>query len=102
MKCAAAYTAPQKEGGNMAKKVQSEHPPFEEDLRVDIPGRLRRMRELNGYTQKQLAEVMGINRSTYAYYEIGGSEPNITFLVRLARLYKVTLEQMLEIDDPTA
>lgn len=38
--------------------------------------RLREARKNKGLTQKELAEVIGVAKSTVAGYEIGNSEPN--------------------------
>lgn len=34
---------------------------------------LRFLRKVNGFTQKELAVLLHIDRSTYAYYEIGNA-----------------------------
>ena len=40
-----------------------------------LGGKLRALRQKNGWTQKQIAEMLHINRSTYAYYETGATQP---------------------------
>ena len=52
---------------------------------------LKKLREKNGLTQKQVADYLFMDRSTYAYYEIGQTRINIEMLVHLARLYRVDL-----------
>ncbi|NLB36311.1 MAG: helix-turn-helix transcriptional regulator [Clostridiales bacterium] len=58
---------------------------------------LRKLRLLNNYTQKQVAEVLNIDRSTYAYYESGKTKPDLAQLAKLARLYSVSIDHILGI-----
>ena len=46
--------------------------------------RLKQLREINSLTQKQVADILGITRSSYAYYELGKSHPGIEGLKILA------------------
>ena len=61
---------------------------------------LRVLRETCGLTQEQVANVLEIDRSAYTYYEIGRTEPNMHSLVKLANLFKVTLDELLADDAP--
>lgn len=63
---------------------------------------LRVLRETCGLTQEQVANVLEIDRSAYTYYEIGRTEPNMHSLVKLANLFKVTLDELLADDAPVA
>ena len=56
---------------------------------------LRAYRENLGFTQRHVAEKLGISRSTYTYYEQGKVEPSLQNLVKLARLFKVTVDDLL-------
>jgi transcriptional regulator with XRE-family HTH domain len=58
---------------------------------------LKELRIMNNYTQKQVAEVLNIDRSTYAYYESGKTKPDLTQLAKLARLYSVSIDHILGI-----
>ena len=48
-----------------------------------------------GFTQQNIADVLGMNRSTYTYYETGKTQPSITNIQRLAVLYGLTVEDIL-------
>jgi transcriptional regulator with XRE-family HTH domain len=48
---------------------------------------LKLLREANNYTQENVAEFLGINRSTYSNYETGDREAPWTVLEKLANLY---------------
>jgi len=51
---------------------------------------IRALRKERGLTQQQLAAHLGIDRSTYAYYESGRTRLNIDVVVKLAYFYKVS------------
>ncbi len=57
--------------------------------------KLRSLREKCGLTQEQIAKVLNVDRSTYTYYEIGKTEPSLTSLLKLAKLYKVDWNELL-------
>lgn len=51
-------------------------------------------RKTAGLTQTQIADALGIDRSTYAYYEIG-TEPRIEIIRKLAAIYKTSVANLL-------
>lgn len=57
--------------------------------------KLKILRENNNYSQRQVAEFLGVDRSTYAYYELGKTTPSIDVLVALSELYHVSCEFLL-------
>jgi transcriptional regulator with XRE-family HTH domain len=57
--------------------------------------KLHELREKCGYTQQQLAKVLNIDRSTYAYYETGKTSPDIPSLIVLANVFSISLEDLL-------
>ena len=56
---------------------------------------LRDLRKQNELTQQQVADVLSIDRSTYAYYETGKTSPDVQQLLQLAQIFKVTPNAML-------
>jgi transcriptional regulator with XRE-family HTH domain len=56
---------------------------------------LRSIRELRGLTQQQLASLCGVPRSTVANIEVGGSNPTLAVLLRLAGALHLSLEELL-------
>lgn len=54
---------------------------------------LKQLRESHGMTQAQLSNLLEIERSTYAYYETG-RVPGLEILVKLARIYQVSLDYL--------
>jgi transcriptional regulator with XRE-family HTH domain len=59
---------------------------------------IKNLRKNHGLTQAQVAECLGLERSTYAYYE-GGRVPGVEILLRLCGLYKITLEYLVTGED---
>lgn len=66
-------------------------------FRESFPGRLKNARIKAGYTQKEVQEETGIERSRISYYENGKREPDIETLGELATLYGVSTDWLLGI-----
>ncbi len=60
-----------------------------------VSRRMRELRTVAGMTQREVAEHLGIQRSTYAYYETGAIEPSLPLLQRLADEYRVSVGYLL-------
>jgi len=60
-----------------------------------ISKKLRELREAHDLTQKQIARILKIDRSTYSYYELGKSYPPIPTLITLARMFNTTMDCLL-------
>lgn len=56
---------------------------------------LKRFRKMNGMTQQQIADVLKIERTAYANYELGRTNMNIETLCKVSEFFGVTVEQML-------
>ena len=54
--------------------------------------KLRFFRMAENYSQKEIADMLSMERSTYTYYEHDKSLPNVYTLFRIARLYGVGME----------
>ena len=57
---------------------------------------LRLLRRACGFSQEDVANVLGVDRSAYSYYESGKTEPNMTNLVKIARMYRVSTDTLLD------
>ena len=58
--------------------------------------RLKFLRECRQLSQRQVSAALHIERSTYASYETGRSEPSLQNLKRLAALYQVSTDFLLD------
>ncbi len=57
---------------------------------------LRLLRRACGFSQEEVANVLGVDRSAYSYYESGKTEPNMKNLVKIARMYRVSTDTLLD------
>ena len=57
---------------------------------------LRLLRRACGFSQEDVAKVLGVDRSAYSYYESGKTEPSITNLVKIARMYRVSTDTLVD------
>ena len=56
---------------------------------------LKILREQKGVKQSDVSKHLGIDRSTYAKYESGASEPNLEMINMMAEYYGVSLNYIL-------
>ena len=57
--------------------------------------RLKALRKAKKMTQGQVADALGLQRSTYTKYETGRSEPTLNTVCKLAALFSVTVDELL-------
>lgn len=62
----------------------------------DFGEHLRELRKEKGYTQKVMADMLNINRSTYTYYETGKSQPSFEKLKKLCEILDVDYNTILD------
>ncbi|MBO5480526.1 MAG: helix-turn-helix transcriptional regulator [Clostridia bacterium] len=56
---------------------------------------LKDARNLSNFTQKQVAERLGVVESCYANWEQGRTEPNIDMLRKLGEIFNVSIDELL-------
>ena len=61
--------------------------------------RLKQARKKAKLSQEQVALIINTSRSNISKYETGYGEPNIDTLRELCKLYKVSADFLLEIED---
>lgn len=49
-----------------------------------------------GLTQQQVADRLKIERSTYTYYETGKTKPDISTLIKIAKVFDINYTALLE------
>lgn len=59
---------------------------------------LRLARERKGLSQKELAETIGVAKSTYSLYESGNREPNVQTIRRIADVLNVSTDELLGVN----
>lgn len=61
---------------------------------VTFGERLQFYREKKGLSQKDVADILGIDQTSIAKYESDAVQPNVILGYRLAKLYGVTVEEL--------
>lgn len=64
-------------------------------LYVQLGRSLKRAREKSGFTQSQVAKLLGIPREVISYFESGTREPGVDDVMRLADVYGVDMQYLL-------
>ena len=64
---------------------------FNENLKI--------ARERKGISQKDLAERIGVAKSTYSLYESGNREPNVQTIKKIADILNVSADELLGINE---
>ena len=60
--------------------------------------KLREAREKRGFTQQQIADTMGIDKSTYCGYETGKRQPDVQKIKAISKILGVSGDSLLETD----
>ena len=68
-----------------------------DDMRYEIMKfeNIRNLRIDNGYTQKEIAQQLGISQNTYSQYEVGVLNYPVDALMILADFYGVSVDYLL-------
>ena len=61
-----------------------------------LGGKLKLYREKHNMTQKEVAEILGVEPGTISKYELGMIEPNIESIKKLAEIFNVTIDELLK------
>ena len=61
--------------------------------------RIRDLREDHDWTQKQVAQFLGMSQTGYSKYETGENDIPTAVLIKLADLYHTSVDYLLERSD---
>lgn len=59
--------------------------------------RLKELRKANNFTQEYIASYLDIIRQTYSHYETGRNTPSTETLYKLATLYSIPVDDLLQL-----
>ena len=62
----------------------------------DFGRRCKALREARGLTQKQLANILGIEERSVSRYEEKDSLPRVDTAVKIAKFFGISVEEMVE------
>ena len=66
-------------------------------MNVEIAQRLAELRRKKGYSQEALANALGLSRQAVSKWERAESSPDTENLIALARLYGVSLDELMRV-----
>ena len=64
-------------------------------MNICIADNLKLLRYKSGYTLEAIAEIISVSRQSVAKWEAGDSVPDIVNCVKLASLYKISLDELV-------
>ena len=67
-------------------------------MNIEIANRLVQLRKKNGYSQEALAEKLGLSRQAVSKWERAEASPDTDNLIALAKLYNISLDELLRVD----
>lgn len=67
---------------------------------IDCSEKLRALREGKHLTQSQLAARVGVSKATISAYETASKAPSLDVLIRLSRVFGVTVDYLVCMDAP--
>ena len=67
---------------------------------VDCSEKLKALREARGLTQLQVADRIGISKAMISAYETASKAPSVDVLIRLSRLYGVSIDYLVYVNSP--
>lgn len=70
-------------------------------MNVEIAQRLAELRRAKGYSQEALAHELGLSRQAISKWERAESAPDTENLIALARLYDMSLDELLRVSPET-
>ena len=68
-------------------------------MNIEIANRLVQLRKQHGLSQEELAEKLGISRQAVSKWERAESSPDTDNLISIAKLYNVSLDELLKTDE---
>ena len=68
-------------------------------MTVEIADRLIKLRKKYGYSQEELADKLGLSRQAVSKWERAEASPDTDNLICLAKLYGVSLDELLSVDE---
>lgn len=68
-------------------------------MNIQIANRLLELRKAHGLSQEQLADSLGISRQAVSKWERAEASPDTDNLICLAKLYNISLDSLLQIEE---
>lgn len=65
---------------------------------ASLPKNIKYLRKKHGFTQETFAQALAINRPSVGAYEEGRADPRLTTLSKMATLFKVSVDELINED----
>lgn len=65
---------------------------------MNIGERLQNLRKIGGYSQEELAEMIGVSRQTIGKWETGQAMPELSGLIKLSEIYSLPIDRIVKDD----
>lgn len=59
--------------------------------------KIKELRKIHGHTQDYVASAIGVVRQTYSHYETGKRTPSSEILFKLAGLYNISIDDLMQL-----
>lgn len=69
-----------------------------DEIKLNIGTLIRELRKEQNLTQSELAQIMQTTQDTISLWELGKSMPDIIALVKLAKLFNVSTDYLLDLE----
>ncbi|MGN1418247.1 MAG: helix-turn-helix domain-containing protein [Acutalibacteraceae bacterium] len=66
---------------------------------MSLGKRLKAIRNQHKLTQQNIADILGIDRTTYTFYETGTTSPSLTTIYNLSKIYNVSVGYILGVEE---
>lgn len=66
-----------------------------EVIHMDLAERLQELRKTAGYSQEQVAEMLGLSRQAISKWESGQGKPEIDNIIKMTEIYHVSTDYIL-------
>ena len=69
-------------------------------MTIELGNRLAELRKQHGLSQEDLADKLGVSRQAISKWERGEASPDTDNLIELAKIYNISLDDLLGLDAP--
>lgn len=66
---------------------------------MEFKDRLKELRLENKLSQQELGKILYVSKMGISHWEKGNSEPNISQLITLAKLFNVSIDYLVGLED---
>ncbi len=62
--------------------------------------RLKKLRDSKKLTQKELADILNVDRTTYVKWETGSSNPSLDTVIKISKFFNISIDYLLGNNEP--